>query len=101
MDWQNSTLLRGDVVDEIPKLKSQEGGEIQVHGSSDLLQTLLKHDLIDQMHLWIHPLTIGNGKKLFAEGTKPENFKLVDSKIGTTGIIFATYEPAGPLKKTA
>ncbi|MES2202827.1 MAG: dihydrofolate reductase family protein [Patescibacteria group bacterium] len=97
--WNNSTCITGDVVEQIKKLKEQDGPDLWVWGSGNLIQTLLKNNLIDRMHLWIHPITIGTGKKLFAEGTQAANFKLVDSKIGTTGVIFATYEPAGPLKK--
>jgi dihydrofolate reductase len=96
--WHNSFCITGDVVSEIKKLKDQDGPDLWVYGSGNLIQTLLKHNLIDRMHLWIYPITIGNGKKLFAEGTQAENFKLVDSKISSTGAIFATYEPAGELK---
>ena len=98
--WNNSVCITGDVVAEIKKLKEQDGPDLWVWGSGNLIQTLLKYNLIDQIHLWIHPITIGNGKRLFAEGTQAENFKLVDSKIGTNGVVFATYEPIGPLKKT-
>jgi len=97
-EWQNSYCVTGDVVSEIQKLKEEDGPDLWVYGSGDLIQTLLKNHLIDRMHLWIHPITIGTGKKLFAEGTQAENFKLVDSKIGKSGIILATYEPVGPLK---
>lgn len=97
--WNNSVCLTGDVVVEIQKLKEMDGPDLWVYGSGNLIQTLLKNHLIDRMHLWIHPITIGNGKKLFAEGTRSENWKLVDSKIGKTGLIFATYEPAGSLKQ--
>lgn len=96
--WHNSVCITGDVVAQIEKLKKEDGPDLWVWGSGNLIQTLLKHNLIDRMHLWIHPITIGTGKRLFAEGMQAENFKLVDSKIGATGIIFATYEPAGPLK---
>lgn len=96
--WNNSVCITGDVVSQLKKLKEQDGPDLWVWGSGNLIQTLLKHHLIDRMHLWIHPITIGTGKKLFAEGTQPQGFKLVDSKIGETGLIFATYEPAGPLK---
>ncbi len=96
--WNNSTCISGDVLAELKKLKEQDGPDLWVYGSGNFIQTLLKHGLIDKMHLWIHPITIGTGKKLFAEGTQAENFKLVDSKIGKTGLIFATYEPAGALK---
>lgn len=96
--WNNSVCITGDVIAQIKKLKEEDGPDLWVWGSGNLIQTLLKNNLIDRMHLWIHPITIGTGKKLFAEGTQAENFKLVDSKIGSTGIILATYEPAGPLK---
>ena len=82
----------------LKKLKQKDGPDLWVYGSGDLIQTLLKNNLIDRMHLWIHPITIGKGKKLFADGTQAENWKLVDSKIGKTGLIFASYEPAGELK---
>lgn len=97
--WNNSVCITGDVVTQIKKLKEQDGPDLWVWGSGNLIQTLLENHLIDRMHLWIHPITIGTGKKLFAEGTQAENFKLVDSKTGTNGIIFATYEPIGPLPK--
>lgn len=96
--WNNSVCITGDVVTEIKKLKEEDGPDLWVWGSGNLIQTLLENNLIDRMHLWIHPITIGTGKKLFAGGTQPENFKLVDSKIGATGIIFTTYEPSGQLK---
>ncbi len=92
-EWNNSVCVSGDVVTEIKKLKEQDGPDLWVWGSGNLIQTLLKNHLIDRMHLWIHPMTLGTGKKLFAEGTEAQNFKLVDSKIGKTGLIFATYEP--------
>ena len=96
--WHNSLCITGDVVAQIEKLKQENGPDLWVYGSGNLIQTLLKHNLIDRMHLWIHPITIGNGKRLFAEGTQAEGFKLVDSKTSTTGIIFATYDPSGTLK---
>ncbi len=100
-EWNNSVCITGDVVTDITKLKEEDGPDLIVWGSSNLIQTLLKHNLIDQMNMWIYPITIGKGKKFFAEGTQPQNFKLVDSKIGKTGVIFATYEPVGPLKTSA
>ena len=87
LGWHNSTLLKGDVVEEIRKLKIQEGGEIQVHGSSDLLQTLLKHDLVDTLRIWQFPVVIGTGKRIFGEGTIPGGFKLVESQFSTTGAV--------------
>ena len=105
LSWDNSVLITGDlpdrqagVVAEIKKLKHSDGPDLVVWGSGNLIQTLLKHNLIDQMHIWTYPITIGTGKKLFAEGTRPERFKPVDAKITTTGVVFATYEPSTPLK---
>ena len=96
--WNNSVCISENVVEELKRLKQQDGPDLWVWGSGNLIQTLLTHDLVDRMHLWIHPITLGTGKKLFADGTQPRNFIMVDSKIGKTGLIFATYEPAGPLK---
>jgi dihydrofolate reductase len=98
LTWDNSELITGDVVAEIKKLKNSDGSPLLVWGSGNLIQTLLRHNLIDRMHIWIYPVTLGTGKKLFAEGTLPERFKLVDGKITATGVIFATYEPSTPLK---
>jgi dihydrofolate reductase len=98
VDWNNSTLIKGDVVSEINRLKALDGPELQVHGSGNLIQTLLKHNLIDEMHVLIFPVAIGNGKRLFGEGTNPSDFKLVDSRISSTGVIIATYEQRGELK---
>ena len=102
LSWNNSVLITGDVVAEIKKLKNNPpaggGPDLSVWGSGNLIQTLLKNNLIDRMHIWTHPVTIGSGKKLFAEGTVPQSFKLVGSTISPTGIILATYEPAGELK---
>lgn len=96
--WDNSTCITGDVVSQIQKLKAEDGPDLWVYGSGNLIQTLLEHRLIDRMHLWIYPLTIGTGKRLFAGGTQADGFKLVDSRVGTTGVIFATYEPTGLLE---
>ncbi len=98
--WNNSICITGDVVNQIKKLKEEDGPDLWVWGSGNLIQTLLKEHLIDQMHLWIHPITLGKGKKLFAEGTQPYGWRLVDSKVGTTGLILATFEPDGPIKKS-
>jgi dihydrofolate reductase len=96
-DWQNSTLIKGDVVDYVRRLKNEGGPEIQVHGSGDLIQTLLGHDLIDVFRLWTFPVLLGSGKRLFAGGTVPGGLRLADSKTSTTGVILATYERAGPI----
>ncbi len=98
LDWNNSTLISGDIVGEIKKLKKQDGPEIQVYGSSNLIQTLLESDLIDEFRLKIFPVTIGTGKRLFGEGTKPASFKLVESKTSTTGVVVVTYVRDGEIK---
>jgi dihydrofolate reductase len=94
LDWQNSTLLQGDVAQEIHKLKHQDGPEFQVHGSGNLIQTLLKHDLVDELWLKIFPITLGMGKRLFAEGTLPAAFTLREAKTSSCGVIVASYERA-------
>ena len=98
LTWDKSEPITGDVVKELKKLKESEGPDLCVWGSGKLIQTLLEHNLIDQMHIWTYPITIGEGKKLFAEGTQPERFKVVDTKITSTGVIYAIYEPSEPLK---
>jgi dihydrofolate reductase len=98
LNWSNSTLIQGDIVDEIKKLKEQDGPEIQVHGSSNLIQTLLKNDLVDEFRLKIFPVTIGMGKRLFGDGTIPASFRLLESNISTTGVIVATYVRDGEIK---
>jgi dihydrofolate reductase len=99
LSWDKSELITGDVVEEIKKLKNSDGPDLHIWGSSNLIQTLLEHNLIDRMNMWTYPITIGTGKKLFAEGTQPKRFKPVDVKITSTGVVFATYEPSTPLKK--
>lgn len=96
--WNNSHLLKGDVAEEVAKLKTEEGGEIQVHGSGNLLQTLLKHDLIDTLRIWQFPLVIGAGKRLFGEGTIPRAFRLVETQGTSTGGVLHVYERAGGLR---
>ena len=100
VNWNNSILLKGDVAQDVAKLKAQEGegGEIQVHGSGNLLQTLLTHDLIDTLRIWQFPVVIGTGKRLFSEGTIPRSFRLVDTQLNTTGAVLHVYERAGGLK---
>lgn len=96
--WENSIFLQGDIVEEIKKLKMQEGPDMQVFGSSKLMQTLLKNDLVDEFWLKIFPVTLGQGKRLFAEGTIPAAFKLTDSKVSPSGVIFANYMRAGEVE---
>jgi len=97
-EWQNSVFINGDVAAEIKKLKQQDGPELQVHGSGSLIQTLLAHDLVDELWLKIFPITLGTGKKLFAEGTVPAAFQLTDSKISPAGVIVAAYKRAGEVE---
>ena len=92
--WSNSILLKGDVAEEVAKLKAQEGGEIQVHGSGDLLQTLLKHDLIDTLRIWQFPVVIGTGKRLFGETTDLKRLQLSESRVVGDGIAIMIYHPA-------
>ncbi|MFL6412404.1 MAG: dihydrofolate reductase family protein [Nitrososphaeraceae archaeon] len=99
LDWNNSELINGDVPEGIKRIKEQDGPEIQVHGSSNLVQTLLKHDLVDELWLKIFPVTLGPGKRLFAEGTIPAGFKLLESGISPSGVIIANYERSGEVKK--
>jgi dihydrofolate reductase len=98
VDWNNSHLLKGDVAEEVAKLKAQEGGEIQVHGSGNLLQTLFKHDLVDTLRIWQFPVVLGTGKRLFGEGTPPRGFRLVDTQFNTMGAVLHVYERVGSLK---
>ena len=98
VEWGNSILIEGDVAEEVARLKSESGPEIQVHGSSNLIQTLLEHDLVDEYRLWIFPLVLGAGKRLFADGTAARGLKLADTKTSTTGVVIATYEPAGEIE---
>ncbi len=97
LEWSSSVLIEGDAVEGIASLKNQDGPELQVHGSGDLIQTLLRHNLVDQYRLWVFPLVIGSGKRLFSEGTIPSGLKLVDSQVSTTGVVIGTYEPAGEI----
>jgi len=97
-DWNNSTILDGDVVTQIAELKEQDGPEIQVHGSSDLIQTLLANGLVDEFRLMIFPIVIGKGKRLFGDGTVPSTFAVSDSSTSSTGVVMATYEPVGDVE---
>jgi dihydrofolate reductase len=96
--WNNSSLLEGDLAEEVEKLKAMQGGEIQVHGSGNLIQTLLEQDLVDTLRLWQFPVVIGTGKRLFAEGTVPRSFRLVETQTATTGAVLHVYERAGDLR---
>ena len=97
LSWQNSVHIEGDVAEGVAALKQGDGPELQVHGSANLLQTLMRHNLIDQYHLLIFPVVIGSGKRLFADGAIPTGLKLIDSKVSSTGVMIGRYEPAGEL----
>jgi dihydrofolate reductase len=98
VDWNNSTLIKGDVPAYVSNLKKESGPEMQVHGSGQLIQTLLEHDLVDEFHLLIFPIVLGSGKRLFAEGTIPAAFKIGDVTSSSTGVIIATCQRAGAVK---
>ncbi len=98
LDWSNAELIRGDVAKEVKKLKEQAGPDIHVYGSGNLIQTLLTHDLVDEFRLKIFPITLGKGKRLFAEGAMPAGFELTGSGISTKGVIVADYVRAGDIK---
>jgi dihydrofolate reductase len=97
VEWNNSTLITGDVDEYVAALKRQDGPEIQVHGSPGLIQTLLEHDLIDEYRMWIFPLVIGTGKRAFGDGAIPMGLKLAGSKVSKTGVTINTYERAGEI----
>ncbi|HEV7644026.1 MAG TPA: dihydrofolate reductase family protein [Pyrinomonadaceae bacterium] len=97
-DWQPSVFLSGDVAEKVAELKQQPGPDIHIWGSGNLLQTLMKHDLVDTFWLLIYPITIGSGKRLFADGTIPAAFKVTESIAAPNGVIHVTYERAGELK---
>ena len=97
LTWKGSVLIDGDVVQKIEELKQQDGPVLQVHGSGKLIQTLLEHDLVDELWLKIFPVTLGPGKKLFAEGTIPAAFELIEFKTSPKGVIFAKYQRAGEI----
>ena len=98
LEWEPSVLIEGDVAEGIAEIKKQDGPELQVHGSANLIQTLLRHELIDMFRIWTFPLVLGSGKRLFDDGTLPSNLRLVDSKVSSTGVVIGTYEPAGEVK---
>jgi dihydrofolate reductase len=98
LTWRNSQLISGDVAAAVARLKEQDGLEIQVHGSSQLIQTLLAYDLVDEFRLWIFPIVLGKGKRVFGVGAAPTGLELVDSKMSTTGVAMNTYRPGGAVQ---
>jgi len=97
LSWEKSVLLEGDAADAVAALKQTDGPDLQVHGSADLLQTLTRDGLVDEYRVWTFPVLIGTGKRLFAGGTVPRTLKLTDCVTATTGVLIATYQPAGEL----
>ena len=97
-EWEETIQISGDVVAEIKKLKKQDGPMLQVHGSSNLIQTLLANDLVDELWLKVFPVTLGKGKRLFGKGTIPAAFKLTGSKASTSGVMIASYIRDGEVK---
>ena|SRR5439155_26691054 len=97
LEWSNSVLIEGDAAEGLAALKREDGPELQVHGSANLIQTLVRHNLVDEYRVWTFPVVLGSGKRLFAEGAVPSALQLVDSRVSTTGVVIGTYEPAGEL----
>jgi len=94
-EWHPSVFLNGDIAEKITKIKQQQGPELHVWGSGDLIQTLMKNDLVDMFWLMIYPITLGSGKRLFADGTIPAAFNVTESTVGSSGVILLNYERAG------
>ncbi len=98
LDWQNSHLIEGDVPAGVRALKEQDGPELQVHGSATLLQTLIAERLVDEFSIWIFPVVLGRGKRLFGDGTAPDGLELVDSQVSSSGVIMTRYRPGAEIK---
>jgi dihydrofolate reductase len=97
-EWSNSVLISGDAAAQVARLKEEAGGEIGVSGSANLIQTLLKHDLVDEFRLWVFPVVVGSGKRLFGDGAVPGALRLVDTKVASTGVAIHHYERAGKIE---
>ncbi len=94
-EWNNSMVLKGDVAEEVGKLREEQDGDIVVHGSARLVQTLVEHDLVDEIRLMVFPVLLGSGKRLFGETSDKKSLRLVDSKVLGDGVAILIYEPAG------
>jgi dihydrofolate reductase len=97
-DWENTAILGGDVVGAVRRLKGEDGGELQVHGSGRLAQTLMRHGLIDVYELLVFPVVLGEGKRLFGEGTIPRSWRLTDHKVSPSGVLMTSYQRAGEVE---
>jgi dihydrofolate reductase len=96
LEWHNSTLIKGDVAEEVSRLKQQDGKDILVFGSAQLVHTLMEHDLIDEYRLMVFPIVVGTGKRLFGDVGQEKSLRLVDTQpVGPNGVLILTYEPAG------
>ncbi|MFW3171696.1 dihydrofolate reductase family protein [Geodermatophilus sp. CPCC 206100] len=98
VEWDTARLIEGDVAEAVRALKASDGGELQVHGSPGLVQTLLREDLVDELRLVVFPVTLGPGKRLFGEGTVPRTWRLTASKVTGSGALIATYQRAGEVE---
>jgi dihydrofolate reductase len=98
LDWQGTVPITGDVPGKIAQLKTEDGPEIQVHGSGNLIQTLLENDLVDEFWLKTFPVALGSGKRLFGQGTMPAGFRLIESRISPSGVVVSSYARAGEIK---
>jgi dihydrofolate reductase len=92
--WNNSTVLKGDIVEEVGKLKREQDGDIAVHGSARLVQTLIEHDLVDELRLMVYPVVLGSGKRLFGETSDMKALRLVESNVVGDGVSILVYRPA-------
>ena len=101
LDWKTSQRIGGDVVDELRRLKASDGPALHIWGSSKLLQTLIAADLVDEYRLWVFPVVLGEGKRLFESGVPPRSLSLVATKSTPSGVLVVTYRPAGPLRDRA
>jgi dihydrofolate reductase len=97
-EWQKTVILKGNIVDAVARLKQEDGPDLQVHGSGNLIQTLLKYDLVDDLWLKIFPVVLGGGKRLFAEGTIPAGFHLFEGSVSPAGVVVASYRRDGEVK---
>ena len=98
LEWENSKVIEGEVPEGVRALKEKDGPELQVHGSASLIQTLLEHALIDEFRVWIFPVVLGTGKRLFDSGTVPTGVELASSQVSSTGVIMATYRSGAEIK---
>ncbi len=98
LEWERSVLMEGDVAHAVAQLKQEDGPELQVHGSGNLMQTLIRHGLVDEYQLCIFPVVVGSGKRLFADGTVPKALRLVDHRVSSKGVMVGRYVPVGEIE---